>query len=320
MPFRFGSESGRCRNEAPTKAGHKFAIRETYRSESAAFSLSLLYWKPMVKPRTHVQSDTSSLPWNWMLPMWREDIASEDEVRCVYCGGSTDDYYDPDAWDVSFEDFAAVHEEAIHSEDFNGPPLGHPHVILRGDIVEKKVCLHVCPQCGWWIAEDRAVLPALHWQHWAITLASTPVMGELALHDIQLPLQHVRRYLMRRFEARASLYPRLFELTVASVFEDFGYRAQVTAYSNDGGVDVILEDGDGERIGVQVKRQKRSIEVEQVRAFLGALVLGGFTRRVFVSSFRFRRGATGAAQVCSERLIPIDLVDADRFFDMLGLD
>lgn len=229
-----------------------------------------------------------------------------------------DDYYDPALWDVAFEDFAAVHQAQIRDPYFNGPPLGHPHVILRGDIVERKVCLHICSACGWWIAEDRAVLPAMCWQHWAVTLASAPVLEELALDDIGAPLQQVRRYLMQKFEARASMHPRLFELTVASVFGDLGYLAYATAYTNDGGVDVILEDGSGARIGVQVKRRRDAVEVEQIRAFFGALVLGGYTRGVYVSASRFSRGARRAARRSTQTVMPIELVDAGRFFDMLG--
>jgi len=143
------------------------------------------------------------------------------------------------------------------------------------------------------------------------------VLQDLALSDIDAPLQEVRRYLMRKFEARTSMHPRLFELTVASVFGDFGYRAVATAYSNDGGIDVVLEDGSGKRIGVQVKRQRRAVEVEQIRAFLGALTLGDFTSGVFLSSSQFRRGAIGAARRSAQCGMPIELVDANRFFDML---
>lgn len=225
----------------------------------------------MNQPRRHVPSE---IPPRCELPFWRWNAEEEDPVHCSYCGTWMDDHHDPGLWDVAFEEFAAVHESAIQDPDFHGPPLGHPHVILRGDIVERKVCLHICPACGWWIAEDRAILPALHWQHWAVTLVSSPVLEELALDDIAAPLQQVRRYLMRKFEARASMHPRLFELTVASVFGDLGYQAYATAYSNDGGVDVILEDDSGARIGVQVKRRREAVEVEQIRAFVGALVLG----------------------------------------------
>lgn len=107
-------------------------------------------------------------------------------------------------------------------------------------------------------------------------------------------------------------------MTVASVFGDLGYRASATGYSNDGGGDVILEDGSGARIGVQVKRQKGFVEVEQIRAFLGALMLGGYTRGVYVSASRFSRGARKAARLSTQTVMPIELVDAGRFFDMLG--
>jgi restriction system protein len=269
----------------------------------------------MNQPRRHIQSD---IPSHCALPFWRGNVEAEDPVYCSYCGAWMDFYYDPGLWDVPFEDFAVVHEAAIRDPDFNGPPLGHPHVILRGDIVERKVCLHICPACGWWIAEERAVLPAMCWQHWAVTLASAPVLEELALDDISVPLQQVRRYLIRKFEARASMHPRLFELTVASVFGDLGYQAYATAYSNDGGVDVILEDGSGARIGVQVKRRRIGVEVEQIRAFLGALVLGGYSRGVYVSASRFSRGAREAARSSTRAVMRIELVDASRFFDMLG--
>jgi len=81
---------------------------------------------------------------------------------------------------------------------------------------------------------------------------------------------------------------------------------------------VILEDGSGARIGVQVKRRKDAVEVEQIRAFLGALVLGGYARGVDVSASRFGRGVREAARCSTQTVMPIELVDAGRFFDMLG--
>ena len=269
----------------------------------------------MNHPRRHLPSDTPS---HCELPFWRWNVEEEDPVHCSYCGAWMDDHHDPGLWDVDFKDFATLHDAEIRHPYFNGPPLGHPHVVLQGNILERKACLHICPVCGWWIAEDRAVLPAMRWQHWVVTLASAPVLEELAFDDISAPLQQVRRYLMRKFEARASMHPRLLELTVASVFADFGYRACATAYSNDGGVDVILEDGSGARIGVQVKRQRDAVEVEQIRAFLGALMLAGYTRGVYVSASRFSRGAREAARRSGHAAMPIELVDASRFFDMLG--
>lgn len=269
--------------------------------------------------RRHTSSAITSSCVDYSLPWWRPTPEEEDEVRCAYCGCMTDDHYEPGCWDLPLEEFLATHERRARDSANIGitPPLDDPQVRLNGSITERKACLHICPQCGWWIAEDRVVLRATRSQLWVVTLASISALQELALNDIDIPLLEVRRYLMRRFVSRASMHPRLFELTVASVFADHGYRATATAYSNDGGIDIVLEDSSGKRIGVQVKRQKNSIEVEQLRAFLGALILEGYAKGVFVTSSRFRSGAINCAKRSSEKSMPIELVDADRFFDML---
>ena len=49
-------------------------------------------------------------------------------------------------------------------------------------------------------------------------------------------------------------------------FGDLGYRARVTAYSGDDGIDVILDGDDDKAVGVQVKRYKNRIEVDQIRS------------------------------------------------------
>ncbi|GJJ01673.1 hypothetical protein RugamoR64_22110 [Duganella rhizosphaerae] len=238
-------------------------------------------------------------------------------MKCAYCGSGTDDYHDPDLWDVPFSKFEAAHSFMTHDPEFPGAPVGSPQTELSGEICERKTCLHICPECGWWIAEDRAVLAAQQWQHWVVTLASMSTLQDLDLTDITAPLREVRQYLRWKFDARTTMHPRLLELTVASVFSDFGRQVVATAYTNDGGIDAVLEDAAGNHVGIQVKRQKNTVEVEQIRAFLGALVLGGYTRGVFVSTSRFSKGAVRAAQQSTETVIPISLVDANRFFDML---
>ena len=266
-------------------------------------------------PRRH----TSSGPVQGVhFPFWHGDVATEDPISCRFCGMKMDPHYDLGVWTLSYDNYASAHDETIRDPLFEALEPGHPHSSLRGDIVERKECLHICPACGWWIAEDRALLPAVDWQVWAVTLASAAVLETLSLDDISVPLQEVRRYLMRRSEACMSMHPRLFELTVASVFSDLGYVACATAYTHDGGVDVVMQRSPHERIGVQVKRHRGVVKVEKIRAFLGALVLGGFARGVFVSATSFSRGAISAARCSEDTATPIELIDASRFFDMLG--
>jgi hypothetical protein len=113
--------------------------------------------------------------------------------------------------------------------------------------------------------------------------------------------------------------PGRFEQTVASVYRSLGYLARVTGHSGDGGIDVVLEGPDGILVGVQVKRYRDRIEVEQIRSLAGALLLRGLTGGVFVTTSTFRSGATKAARLAASRGYPIELVDSAKFFDALKI-
>lgn len=242
-----------------------------------------------------------------------------ETICCVHCGESAYDYYDLDAWPYSFADFELAYKGVAASTlEVHGLDASHPHVRLRGTISERQSSLHICQMCGWWTAVDSAVLPAVGNQSWLVNLVAPAVLMELDVADVSTPLEEVRRFLRRRYDVRHRIAPSLLERVVASVFRDLGYEAEATAYSNDGGIDVVLRDGEGMRIGVQVKRRGRAIEVEQIRAFLGALMLGGFARGIFVSASGFQRGAVRAASACRP-WASIELVDTQRFFDALGI-
>lgn len=177
-----------------------------------------------------------------------------------------------------------------------------------------------CEQCGWWtywlqtssgiIGPDTG--SPIGWR----TEGAAGLLRSLDLQDLEAPIEEVRSYLAARYESRFSMHPRLFELTVRSVFESLGFSAVATAYTSDGGIDVILDGPDGQ-CGVQCKRTSRSIEVEQLRALAGALMDNGLTRGVFVTTSRFRSGPTAFVERSAARGMPIELVDAERFLDAL---
>ena len=240
-------------------------------------------------------------------------------VHCIYCGDSTDDYPGAQYWDVPFSTYCKAHARQIRSMAKLGIVPDQAHTELKGTLIDHESTLHVCPTCGWWFALDKGVLPAIRWQLWAMTFVSTAILKDMDLADIHVPLNEARDYLARRFESRHSIHPRLFEEVVASVFKDHGYKTHVTTYANDGGIDIVLRGENGENIGVQVKRRARSVEVEQIRSFLGALTLGGYASGVFVSTMSYQRGAIKAANQSTERHIPIELVDANKFLEMLKI-
>jgi restriction system protein len=175
-----------------------------------------------------------------------------------------------------------------------------------------------CPTCGWWKFSERI-------EGWDGNLKFDEYYGAVAslrnldLADMSTPIDEVKRFLAAKYKARHDVHPRLFEETVASVFRGLGYHAKVTAYSGDGGIDIILEGRDNKEIGVQVKRYKGSIGVEQIRSLAGALLLGGYTKGIFVTTSHFQSGAGKVALQAALRGIQIELIDAERFFDALKI-
>ncbi len=182
-----------------------------------------------------------------------------------------------------------------------------------------------CPTCGWWLA-SRTVRE----RNMDGKCSHTPRVGHsrfgtiailrnLDMADLSVPIEEVRDFLVAKYESRYDVHPRLFEETVASVFRDLDYQAKVTAYSGDGGIDIVLVGKDDKEIGVQVKRYRNSIGVEQIRALTGALVLSGYTKGTFVTTSRFQAGANKAANLAALRGIQIELLNAERFYDVLKL-
>ncbi len=135
--------------------------------------------------------------------------------------------------------------------------------------------------------------------------------------NLSAPITELRTYLLARYDQRFAMHPRLLELLVLEVFKDFGFTGHATAYQNDGGIDVILAGKDDVLIGVQVKRYRESISVEQIRSLAGALVLHGFTRGLFVTTSEYQRGCATTAQRFERRGLPVELIDATRLLHAL---
>jgi len=146
-------------------------------------------------------------------------------------------------------------------------------------------------------------------------------LKELDLTDISTPLAEVRQYLLAKENSMFDAHPQLFENVVASVFSGLGWNARVTAYSGDDGIDIVLDGPDDKTIGVQVKRYRRErrIEAEQIRSFAGALLLNGHTKGVFVATSPFRKGAQNTARKYADFGYPIELIDAEKLLDALGI-
>jgi len=89
-------------------------------------------------------------------------------------------------------------------------------------------------------------------------------------------------------------------------------------YSRDGGIDAFLQK-DGQTVGVQVKRFRSSIKVEQIRSLAGALLSKGLTKGIFVTTSSFQRGAQPEADHLATKGYAIQLMDSARLFDALKI-
>ncbi|HEY4643010.1 MAG TPA: restriction endonuclease [Thermoanaerobaculia bacterium] len=167
-----------------------------------------------------------------------------------------------------------------------------------------------CPSCGWWEVEtiqkwagepyaDETELCIYHasLRHFDITSKEIPV-ATLIDHLASSPqsIEHISPYKMERL--------------VEAVFrEHYHCEAVHCGRSNDGGLDLILIDGD-EPIAVQVKRRERRSRTESVvliREFLGACLLGGYTKGIIVTS---AHDFSPAARLAAHKAVTKDLVDS----------
>lgn len=241
-------------------------------------------------------------------------------VSCRYCKCRMDLRQISDYWRMNPSDYIKDHAQLV---DFSwmvheqGMTLDELE-LCNGDPGDDVYCSAlVCDGCGWWVLVKQVLLSAKARQIWDLTYGTCGRLRNLDIAEISTPANEVRNYLRARYNSRFDVHPRKFEEVVASVFNNFGYDTKLTSYSNDGGIDVILSGPDHQKIGVQVKRHRGRIAVEQIRSFLGALIVNDCVRGYFVTTSIYQSGARTLANTCKEYHRPISLINSELFFEML---
>lgn len=102
-----------------------------------------------------------------------------------------------------------------------------------------------------------------------------------------------------------------FEHEVATVFRNAGYDAEVTKGSGDGGVDIILTDGD-EKIAVQCKAHSNPVGPSVIRDLYGTMTSGDYTKAILVSKNGFTKGVYEFAMGK-----PIELLSLNDILEMV---
>lgn len=105
---------------------------------------------------------------------------------------------------------------------------------------------------------------------------------------------------------------RDFELLVAFLYKEKGYKVIVTQRTRDGGYDIVAEkysDREQERLHVECKRYDENVGVTIARQILGTLNVTNATKAVLVASTNFTQPARDEAHR-SKRL---ELIDVNSF-------
>jgi len=238
---------------------------------------------------------------------------------CLYCKTKLKSFEVEDIWDeadkkeiLSIQSGVAETYKEIHG-------LEDCYLNLNMDSKDEEVWVNYCETCGWWRIVKDVCICAEAWQIWDFFFGLSGTLKNLDVSDVSTPISEISTYLIAKYESRFSVHPKLFEEVVASVFKNIGHNVYITGYGNDGGIDIILQSDLDNLIGIQVKRYKNKIKVEQIRAFAGSLLLAGYTKGIFVTTSDFQPGARKAAQQYTIKTLPVELIDAKRFYDALKI-
>jgi hypothetical protein len=183
----------------------------------------------------------------------------------------------------------------------------------------------VCEDCGWWSSRDACELRQDDdGEHLYFGLRRA-ALRSFAISDTDIPVDLLQQHLIRHPEALRQVNPRSLEDLVGSIFADFfNCEAIHIGGPGDGGVDLVLVDGDQRRV-VQVKRRQSASKAESVavvREFVGAMVVGGEVEGIVVTTApSFSPSAQEAALKATQHAAveKIDLIDAGSLLDICGL-
>lgn len=239
-----------------------------------------------------------------------------NDTHCRFCKEPIFIQEIDDRWEYLKNKIEETHQKTILS-------MIEPHgeFILKELKIEKypeepPPTISICPSCGWWkIAKD--IFISTKSQYWIIHFGSIASLKKFDHSDISSPAEEIKQFLAAKYENRFDIHPRKFEEVVASVFKSHNLLPELTNYSADGGIDIILRTPHNETIAVQVKRYKNSIKVSAIRELLGAMVINGYTRGAFVTTSTFQPGGFEIQKKLERTGLSLELIDGENFLKKL---
>lgn len=111
----------------------------------------------------------------------------------------------------------------------------------------KEKRLFICSVCGWWVVatwSGNTYGP----EGFMYIHRAAGILKNLDMNDINTPKELLKNNLLKKYDERFNIDPRKFEEIVGGVFSDFGYHVRVTSFSRDKGIDVVILDGDSDKV------------------------------------------------------------------------
>ncbi|KAA1286410.1 hypothetical protein BVZ28_10225 [Alcaligenes faecalis] len=255
--------------------------------------------------------------------MWHHASTNDDinimgptQEICIFCRTGMMMEVIENKWQIDEDKIKTEHEVTTKENIKYVDGIFSSHLTITHICHPDDAAFYCCPVCGWWciiqeVQYDTPKMPymAFQWAAGALISQNFP--------DISAPLSEVRCFLAAQYDQRFLIDPYRLEDVVASIFRSFKCHVHISSRSHDGGLDIFGLDPRGQQFGVQVKRYRRKIGVEQLREFVGALTLHGILRGIFVTTSSFTSGVPklrGQAQISG---IQLKCADATKLFDML---
>jgi hypothetical protein len=173
--------------------------------------------------------------------------------------------------------------------------------------------LHVatCRLCGWWYVVERGQEAS-----GGDPMVYHGILRSFDVSSADIPISALQSELPRHFEKIRFPHPNRMEDLVGRILAGvWDCDVKQLGYTRDGGIDLVLLISDTP-VAVQIKRRQRKGATEGVhgvREFLGAGVLEGYTRLLYVSTAsQFSR----EAQELARRAVEKELVVAYQLFDV----
>lgn len=128
-----------------------------------------------------------------------------------------------------------------------------------------------------------------------------------------IDLRRRKKYLQSGIEEIDKMDPFEFEIFIANLFIQLGFKSHVTSKSGDYGADVIVTKKDGSKIAVQVKRYNSTVGSKYVSDVYAAQRHYNCIEAILVTNNYFTKNAIKLAKNCS-----VTLWDRDKLVDVLN--